>query len=367
MKWLESLILAGIFAVLAFAIYFGMHRMFNTPLQPVKTDKERKVADEKNKVVVPKQEDMRWTEVTMAAPWEARDSGEVFLFQDKMWIMGGLNGNETIGEDNTIEYWKAPHFNDIWHSKDGVQWNQVTASAEWSPRRSMSAVFFKDKLWMFGGWSPTTGYTNDIWSSVDGIHWTQAVQNAEWPAREGQLAEIFQNKIWLIGGVNYDNRETKNDVWYSEDGISWTEARDIPWQSRWDHATTVHNGKIVLTGGMNLQGETFNDVWATEDGLTWRLLTENPPWEARQGHAMESYKGKLWLIGRFNDADSGGPNDVWYSQNGTLWKKTASDPQWKGREDLFSTVFKNTIWIFGGMDADWKWRNDIWQSNFISQ
>ena len=350
---------------------FGIYKMIDALLNPVEVKEEKKISGqtipEENKMTIPRQEDIHWTEVTMAVPWEARDSGEIFLFQDKMWIMGGINGNEIIQGDNIIEYWRAPHFNDIWHSEDGVQWNQVTASAEWPPRRSMSVVFFKDRLWMFGGWSPTTGYTNDIWSSVNGIHWTQVAQNTEWPAREGQLVEIFQDKIWLIGGVNYDDRETKNDVWYSENGINWTEVKNIPWKPRWDHATVVFNGKIFLTGGMSLEKEIFNDVWVTEDGLTWKLLTENPPWEARQGHAMESYEGKLWLIGRFNDMDNGGSNDVWYSENGVLWKKTVSDPQWKGREDFFSVVFKDNIWIFGGMDTDWRWQNDIWQSNLISQ
>ena len=92
----------------------------------------------------------------------------------------------------------------------------------------------------------------------DGVHWKQVVTQAEWPAREGQLAEVFQGKIWLIGGVNYDTKETKNDVWYSEDGMRWTEAEGVPWSPRWDHATTVFNEKIFLTGGMDLEGNIFN-------------------------------------------------------------------------------------------------------------
>ena len=367
MKWLEFIIIAGVFALFV----FGMYNMFDISITPDAEDNEKKnttpINTTKKTATIVKRQDMRWTEVTTSAPWEVRDSGEVFLFQDKIWIMGGINGNETVREDNAINYWEAPHFNDIWNSEDGMQWNQVTESAEWSPRRSMSVVFFKDKLWMFGGWGPTTGYTNDIWSSVDGTHWTQEIKNAEWSVREGQLVEIFQDKIWLIGGVNYDNRETKNDVWYSEDGTTWTEVEDIPWKSRWDHATVVFKGKLFLTGGMNLVGEVFNDVWVTEDGLSWKLLTNKPAWERRQGHAMESYKGKLWLIGRFNDIENGGPNNVWYSEDGIVWKKTVSDPQWKGREDFSSAVFKDKIWIFGGMDADWRWRNDVWQAELVTQ
>ena len=130
--------------------------------------------------------------------------------------------------------------------------------------------------------------------------------------------------------------------------------------------TAVFNGKLFLTGGMNLEGAIFKDVWVTEDGIHWRLLTDSPPWESRQGHALESYKGKLWLIGRFNDTSNGGPNNVWYTENGMRWDKTATNPQWKGREDFFSTIFKDKIWIFGGMDADWRWRNDVWQGVLVT-
>ena len=361
MKWFEFFILASVFALFV----FGMYQMFDRPTEP-NTDDGKKNTDIKRPATVMRRQDVRWTRTTATAPWEARDSGEVFTFQNKIWMIGGINGNQTVRGDNTIDYWKAPHFNDIWYSEDGIQWHQATATAEWPPRRSMSVVLFKDTLWMFGGWSPKTGYTNDIWSSVDGVHWTQVVKNAEWSPREGQLVEIFQNKIWLIGGVNYDDRETKNDVWYSEDGVIWTEVGEVPWESRWDHATAVFKGKLFLTGGMNLEGAIFNDVWVTEDGIHWRLLTDNPPWERRQGHALESYKGKLWLIGRFNDAKNGGPNDVWYTEDGVRWKKTATNPQWKGREDFFSTVFKNRIWIFGGMDTDWRWRNDVWQGVLVT-
>ena len=363
MKWFEFVIFAAVFALFV----FGMYHMVGPSTEPSAADDEKKITQNNGdqKPAKMRRQDMRWTKATAAAAWEARDSAEVFMFQNKIWMMGGINGNQTVRGDKTIDYWKAPHFNDVWHSEDGVEWQQATAEAAWPPRRSMSVVLFKDTLWMFGGWSPVTGYTNDIWSSVDGVHWTQVVKEAAWPAREGQLVEIFQDKIWLIGGVNYDDRETKNDIWYSEDGITWTEAGEAPWESRWDHATAVFNGKLFLTGGMNLNNAIFKDVWVTEDGINWRLLTDNPPWESRQGHAMEVYKGKLWLIGRFNDARNGGPNNVWYTENGISWSKTVTDPQWKGREDFSSVIFKDKIWIFGGMDADWRWRNDVWHAELV--
>jgi hypothetical protein len=372
MSWLKFLILTIVILLSSFGV-FGALYFFDpanlrkkselvAAVKDIESNIEPTIESTTESTFIP--ENLQWTEATPSASWEPRDSGEVFVFKNKMWIMGGVNGNDYVKENHLVKYWEAPHFNDIWNTEDGVHWQKVANQNTWAPRRSMTVAFFNNKLWMLGGWSPIKGYTNDIWTSNDGVHWTRAVEHAEWSAREGHSLEVFQNKLWLIGGVNYNERQTKNEVWYSENGINWKKVENIPWKPRWDHATEVFNGKLFLTGGMNLAGEIFNDVWMSEDGLSWTLVTDNPPWERRQGHMLISYKDYLWLIGRLNDAESGGKNDVWFSKDGASWQKTINDPPWTGREDFFSAVFKDKIWIFGGMDANWKWRNDVWASEF---
>jgi len=307
---------------------------------------------------------LMWTEATSSAEWQPRDSAASFVFRDKMWIMGGLNGNADVDSAHTIRYWEAPHLNDIWTSDDGVYWKEEKEHAEWLPRRSMSVVLFQDKLWMFGGWSPFSGYTNDIWQSDDGLTWEEVVSNAPWTAREGQVAEIFQGRIWMMGGVNYDTREVKNDVWYSNDGIHWNQATStVPWRPRWDHASAVFKGRLFIAGGMNLTKETFKDIWVSSDGMMWELANVAPPWQERQGFALINFHDMLWTIGRLNDSENGGLNDIWYSDDGISWHKTAADPAWLGREDHAALLFKDRMYVYGGMGADWQWRNDVWISS----
>lgn len=306
---------------------------------------------------------LSWSVVASSSPWEARDSAAAFVFDSKMWIAGGIDGNGVpTSPDHAVEYWKAPYFNDIWNTDDGVAWQRVNASAEWAPRRSMSIVDFDGSLWMFGGWSPQGGYQSDVWQSNDGIHWTRVVAKAAFTPREGQWVEVWRGKLWMMGGVNYDERKTFNDVWYTEDGITWTQAPDAPWPARWDHATAVYDGKLWMTGGMDLAGHkdsSFDDEWVTEDGITWTQVYEHAPWPARQGHQLIPYQGYLWLMGRLNDDVGGGVNDVWYSKDGVTWTR-GTDPGWSGREDFWTLVFKNRLWVFSGMDHDWRWTNDVW-------
>jgi len=306
-------------------------------------------------------QNLSWVPATSTAEWEQRDSAASFIFQNKIWIMGGLRGDTVTSSGHVVEYWEAPHFNDIWSTSDGVTWTEERANAAWTPRRSMSVVEFNGELWMFGGWSPISGYSQEIWKSSDGVVWTRATTTAPWSAREGQQVEIFQNKIWTLGGVNYDTRQVFNDVWYSSDGLNWQQAPSAPWSPRWDDAITVHDGKLFLTAGMNLNKQTFNDVWSF-DGTNWQLITDSPPWQSRQGHGLVSYKGYLWSVGRLNDSEGGGVNDIWFSKDGHEWQKTNTDPLWLGREDHAVLVYNDRIYVFGGMDSNWHWQNDVWMS-----
>lgn len=306
-----------------------------------------------------------WEEATPNASWIERDSHAAVVFKDKIWLMGGLNGNGFVIKEDVVEYWKTPHFSDVWVSENGKDWELVAEKSPWGDRRSIQVVIFKDKMWLMGGWGPEVGYRNDVWYSEDGINWVKTISKADFSAREGHSLVVFKDKLWLIGGVRYDKRETKNDVWYSEDGINWFEATSsAQWSSRWDQTVTVFKDKLWLIGGMDFNNKTYNDIWYSEDGINWVLATDKPPWQKRQGHASVVFQDKLWVIGRFNDILNGGENDVWYSGDGFNWKKTKNNPLWLGREDFSAVIFKDKIWVMGGMDTDWNWRNDVWFSTY---
>ena len=330
-----------------------------------KTDNNPAVKGEEK--AVSKEPMLEWKELTptgVGAPWAPRDSHETFIFQNKIWLIGGINGNGLVDKNHFIAYWIAPHFHDIWNSDDGINWTKIDSKNIWTPRRSMSIVFFKDKLWMFGGWSKAGGYVDDIWSSEDGVNWTRAKAKADFPPREGQTAEVFDGRIWMMGGVNYDKRKVFNDVWYTEDGIDWVEATPTgvgaPWSGRWDFALAVFDNKLYLAGGMDINENEFNDVWISENGVNWSLLSQSAPWATRQGHGAASLGGKLWIFGRLNDRDHLGPNDIWSTLDGVNWKNEGELP-WDGREDFTTVVLNGKIYIMGGMGQDWTWRNDVWE------
>ena len=308
-------------------------------------------------------ESLSWSSVGSEVPWGPRDSAATFVFHDRMWIMGGLNGNDApTTKEHAVLYSDAEYFHDAWSSSNGDEWKLESKNIPWLPRRSMTVVPFHDALWMFGGWSPTKGYLNDVWRSEDGITWNRVSTTSPWTVREGHVAFEYKDKLWLMGGVDYDTRTLKNDVWSSSDGIVWEEVTsNATWSPRWDHAVAVYKDALYLAGGMNLKKDTFRDVWRSEDGLTWELLTKTPEWSSRQGHGLLVFHDLMWLVGRLNDDIGGGINDVWFSSDGIEWEKTTEDPVWIGREDHGTLVFDNALYVLGGMGSDWKWLNDVWR------
>lgn len=51
------------------------------------------------------------------------------------------------------------YVNDVWSSKDGINWNLVTEHAGWTKRDALGAVVHNDKIYVMGGHDEKQDYT----------------------------------------------------------------------------------------------------------------------------------------------------------------------------------------------------------------
>ncbi|HPO15931.1 MAG TPA: hypothetical protein PLI09_20990, partial [Candidatus Hydrogenedentes bacterium] len=180
-----------------------------------------------------------WNCVAEETPLRYRHYHTVAVFQNKMWVFGGYVGDEpTLGRDLA----------DLWNSSDGINWNLVTDTPPWRLRRYSAAIVFQDRLWLIGGlWGdPSTGWEillNDVWSTEDGVNWTQVCEHAPWRGRDRHSLAVFDDKMWMIGG-DYGGITEFGGVWYTSDGINWmpdyTVTNCVP---RWSPASVVYDNK----------------------------------------------------------------------------------------------------------------------------
>jgi len=147
-----------------------------------------------------------------------------FVFEDKLWIIGG--------EDKNSKY------ADIWNSEDGIHWVKQKDQLPFGKRSGSVVVQLKHKLYLLN---------NDVWSSTDGLNW-QKETDAIVPGEQifGYSALVYDEKIWLLGCNR--NGQFSSQVLVSKDGKKW-QGMDAPWSPRGGIAATVHQDKIFMTGG----------------------------------------------------------------------------------------------------------------------
>ncbi|MDD2716580.1 MAG: hypothetical protein PHW04_11880, partial [Candidatus Wallbacteria bacterium] len=248
---------------------------------------------------------INWQQATSEAPCIARVFQSSLVFKDKLWVMGGCSyANSTY-----------TNYNDVQCSTDGKNWVQATASAAWSPRRSQSCLVYDNRMWVLGGLDNNSTYQNDVWYSDDGITWIQATASAAWSPRSRQTILVYDNRMWVIGG--YAAAASYNDAWYSTDGVTWIQATaSAPWIGRGSHTSLVYDDKMWVLGGDNSYNENTvdydikeNDVWYSTDGAAWTQANLHAPWAARWSQTSLVFNDKMWVIGGWDGSDDRA--DVW--------------------------------------------------------
>lgn len=198
---------------------------------------------------------LNWNEVTDSAPFGLRYDHSSAVFDDKMWVIGGLVIAQDMESEETV--------NDVWYSTDGENWTQATESADFEPRLAHRSVVFDDKIWVIGGLQRTDGediYFKDVWYSENGVDWTLATDDIGITDILEFETIVYDNKIWIIGGMPPEGGAS-GEIWYSNDGINWEQAP--PFFGRVGHSVTIFQDKIWGVGGASQDSDysDVNDSW----------------------------------------------------------------------------------------------------------
>jgi hypothetical protein len=245
-----------------------------------------------------------WKQIVQSGDaWPPRAYFQAVTKGPFMYVLGGQNfkaGAECPpGVPNCSDF-----FNDVWRSLDGVHWKQMTADAGWEGRAGLSAVVFNHYIYVMGGSQNddeaiggpgTRRYFNDVWRSRDGRHWEQVTANAPWLPRAGAVTVVQKGYLYLLGGEEGFICAPQpcdppyfNDVWRTKDGVQWEPVTAAAgWSPRPGHQCAVVASRIVCFGGFGLSNDPTDpfapgnplDVWVSETGADWEQVSESP-WNA---------------------------------------------------------------------------------------
>lgn len=141
----------------------------------------------------------KWKELVGDGPrWSPRAGAAVVSMGGYIYLLGGERGF-TCGFDPASPCQPATrtlYFNDVWRSRDGANWELVTAAAGWSPRPGHQCVVILAEIVCFGGYGEVPGLPPvpanpfDIWTSRDGETWTALMPPASPPWNGGSPADM---------------------------------------------------------------------------------------------------------------------------------------------------------------------------------
>lgn len=300
-----------------------------------------------------------WSDLSVHAQFSPRSAPGV-SFNGQLWIIGGGTVDARAGDAKTSE---------IWRSANGSEWSRVTTTGTvFSPRDGHCAVVFQNKLWVIGGWDGDIGgggtetRLNDVWSSSDGVAWTkhEPAGGVIFAPRVGHEVVVFANKLWVIAG-NLPGDFDSGDVWSSPDGVTWTQvSANVPGLPRNGHRVVEFAGEMWLTGGGADTGTS--DVFTSSDGINWAQHGAITPFASRMRHGSGVFNGRLYVMGGTDNEVYGVGailGDVWSTLDGTNWtRETAAGfaPRWNAAFILHG----GEMWLAGGFNLSYL--NDVWRS-----
>jgi uncharacterized protein (TIGR02147 family) len=91
-----------------------------------------------------------WTQAEYNERFSPRMNHTCTIYENRMWVIGGEN-----------PLLSSISYSDVWFSSNGIDWTQVTAPVGIGSRAGHSCVVFDEKMWVIGG--VNGGASNDVW------------------------------------------------------------------------------------------------------------------------------------------------------------------------------------------------------------
>lgn len=215
--------------------------------------------------------------VKSTVPWSTAKNLSAVVFRDRMWVHG------------TFGYWDWDYW--VWSSSDGREW-QPHRDIPWQHRRGPKLVVFRDALYAFGG-TYSNSVESPVWRSLDGETWTQIAPNVAWPAQEDPNIFVYGDSLWLnpraagepTGGV-------QPGAWRSWDGVTWVPAEQD------------------ITSKEDAEGESSPSEtdWLGWHNVAWRYSLY--PWSG----VFTAFQESLWLAGLspWGSSETTGNDNYWW-------------------------------------------------------
>ncbi|KAF9054032.1 hypothetical protein BJ165DRAFT_1338470 [Panaeolus papilionaceus] len=248
---------------------------------------------------------MYWSKAPVwgSVPTRGFRAGTVTLVDHVAWLFGGCDDTNS-GRDIYC------------FDTETMQWMLLDAVGDLPPpSRAHSTTLCDRRMVVFGGGQGSTYYSSVYVLDTMTRRWTRPhIAPGPRPcARRAHSAVYYKGKVWVFGGGN--GLMALNDLWTLDvtGSGAGTAARPMRWESiettgkkpgpRGYHSANLINNVMVVVGGSDAK-DFFTDVWCLNlDTLVWSLATQQQPSYKRLAHSSTQVGSYIFIFGGHNGQD----------------------------------------------------------------
>ncbi|MFH0947515.1 MAG: FG-GAP-like repeat-containing protein [Elusimicrobiota bacterium] len=299
-----------------------------------------------------------WTDLTPTAPLPDETSGHgMSIWNGRLYVSGGRDGTDNV--KNTVLMANI--------NADGIGAWDTTLTAMPDVRKDHAMSAWNGRLYITGGSNNVPPYAcSTVWMSSITANGTIGIWiplNSMPNILSDHAMGVWNGRLYVTGGCDGDVvRSTVSMAPLNADGTigSWTVLPPMP-SARQNHAMSVWNGRLYVTGGENIVSPyCYDTVWMSSiqaDGTigSWNTTLTFMP-DKRTYHAMSVWNGRLCVTGGYGEVS--GQNIVWMSSitaDGTIGSWNTFTPMLGGRQNHVTGVWNGRLYVTGGAFYNTVW------------
>jgi hypothetical protein len=186
-----------------------------------------------------------WTYAS-AGPTPVRAFHKSFVLNNKLWVIGGINYEDTYLQTS---------LSDIWSTSDGINWEKEADSSNlpWSAQQNGAYIVFSGYVWNFH---------EKIWRSQDGVTWNEVITNSQYSYDQWVPRPVVEYKgdLFMFGGGE------ANEIWTSSNGYNWTKHGTLPYIG--EHANQSGT-PVILNDEIYILEAGDGITLKSKDGNSW--------------------------------------------------------------------------------------------------